>query len=67
VSRGAQNIAVRLGIYQTAQQDRVNFNLAYIGSDFSYPHNEKFDPEYMKRLFDYASATEATTMRGQCP
>jgi hypothetical protein len=32
----------------------VDFNLAYIGSDFNYPHNEEFDPEYMKRLFDYA-------------
>jgi hypothetical protein len=41
-------------IYQTAQQDGVDFNLAYIGSDFNYPRNEKFDPEYMKRLFDYA-------------
>ena len=41
-------------IYRAAQQDGVDFNLAYIGSDFSYPHDENFDPEYMKRLFDYA-------------
>jgi hypothetical protein len=41
-------------IYQTAQQDGVDFNLAYIGSDFRYPRREEFDPEYMKRLFDYA-------------
>jgi predicted acylesterase/phospholipase RssA len=41
-------------LYQTAKQDGADFNLAYIGSDFSYPHNERFDPEYMKRLFDYA-------------
>jgi hypothetical protein len=41
-------------IYQTAQRDGVDFNLAYIGSDFRYRHNETFDPEYMKRLFDYA-------------
>ena len=41
-------------IYQTAQQDGVDFNLAYIGSDFSYPHHKEFDPEYMKRLSDYA-------------
>ena len=41
-------------IYRTAQQDGADFNLAYIGSDFSYPHNERFDPEYIKRLFDYA-------------
>jgi len=49
-----QSISDLHRIYQTAQQDGVDFNLAYIGSDFNYPHNEKFDPEYMKRLFDYA-------------
>jgi predicted acylesterase/phospholipase RssA len=41
-------------IYRAAQQDGVDFNLAFIGSDFNYPHNENFDTEYMKRLFDYA-------------
>jgi hypothetical protein len=41
-------------IYRSAQRDGVDFNLAYIGSDFNYPRNEKFDPKYMKRLFDYA-------------
>jgi hypothetical protein len=41
-------------IYQAAQHDGVDFNLAYIGADFNYPHKKKFDPEYMKRLFDYA-------------
>jgi predicted acylesterase/phospholipase RssA len=41
-------------IYHTAQQDGADFNLAYIGSDFSYPHKAEFDAEYMKRLFEYA-------------
>ena len=41
-------------IYETGQQDGVDFNLAYIGFDFNYPHHKTFDPEYMKRLFDYA-------------
>jgi hypothetical protein len=50
----AQGINDLQRIYQTARQDGVDFNLAYIGSDFNYPHNENFDPEYMKRLFDYA-------------
>jgi hypothetical protein len=49
-----QGISDLQRIYQTAQRDGVDFNLAYIGSDFNYPHKEKFDPEYMKRLFDYA-------------
>jgi predicted acylesterase/phospholipase RssA len=41
-------------IYLIAQQDGVDFNLAYIGSDFDYPHNEDFATDYMRRLFDYA-------------
>jgi hypothetical protein len=41
-------------IYRLAQQDGADFNLAYIGSDFYFPRNQKFDGEYMKRLFDYA-------------
>ena len=32
----------------------VDFNLAYIGPDFTYPHKEEFDTEYMRKLFDYA-------------
>jgi predicted acylesterase/phospholipase RssA len=41
-------------IYRMAQQDKADFNLAYIGSDFDFAHDRKFDGEYMKRLFDYA-------------
>ena len=41
-------------IYLTAQQDGVDFNLAYIGPDFDYPHTEDFATNYMRRLFDYA-------------
>ena len=41
-------------IYRTAQHDGVDFNLAYIESDFNYPHDGNFDTEYMKQLFDYA-------------
>jgi hypothetical protein len=49
-----QGISDLQRIYQTARRDGVDFNLAYVGSDFNYPHKETFDPEYMKRLFDYA-------------
>lgn len=48
-----QGISDLQRIYQTAQHDGVDFNLAYIGPDFNHPHKETFDPEYMKRLFDY--------------
>jgi predicted acylesterase/phospholipase RssA len=41
-------------IYLTAQQDGVDFNLAYIGPDFDYPHKKDFATDYMHRLFDYA-------------
>jgi hypothetical protein len=50
----AQGISDLQRIYLTAQHDGVDFNLAYIGPDFNYPHKATFDPEYMKRLFEYA-------------
>ncbi len=50
----AQGVSDVQRIYRTAIQDGVDFNLAYIGHDFGYPHSKRFDAEYMKRLFDYA-------------
>jgi predicted acylesterase/phospholipase RssA len=47
-------------LYQTAQQDRADFNLAYIGADFEYPHAEEFNPEYMRKLFEYGHALSAS-------
>src|SRR5712672_99000 len=41
-------------IYETAQHDGADFNLAYIGSDFNEPHTEPFNSTYMNKLFDYA-------------
>ena len=38
----------------------VDFNLAYIGPDFSYPRAQEFDNAYMKRLYDYAYAVGAS-------
>jgi len=40
-------------IYLTAQQDRLDYNLAYIGADFNAEHKEDFDNTYMRALFDY--------------
>ena len=40
-------------IYHTTQVDGVSFNLAYIGSDFKFPHMTEFDTLYMQALFDY--------------
>jgi hypothetical protein len=45
-----------LRIYATAKRDGVDYNLAYIEADFPRVKHEKFDPEYMKALFDSAYA-----------
>ena len=37
----------------TARQDKLDFNVTYIGADFHYPHSGEFDREYMKQLFAY--------------
>jgi predicted patatin/cPLA2 family phospholipase len=41
-------------IYLTTQEDGVDYNLAYIGSDFNAEHREEFDTRYMRELYDYA-------------
>jgi hypothetical protein len=43
-----------LRIYFVTQRDHVDYNLAYIGSDFSAPRAGDFDKAYMNALFDYA-------------
>jgi Patatin-like phospholipase len=47
-------------IYFTSQRDGVDYKLAYIGSDFDFPHKENFDPAYMKALFEYGHAEAQT-------
>ena len=42
-----------MGIYFITQRDGVDYNLAYIGSDFSAPRAGDFDKAYMNALFDY--------------
>lgn len=43
-----------LRIYFVTQHDRVDYNLAFIGSDFSAPRVGDFDRIFMNALFDYA-------------
>jgi hypothetical protein len=45
------NDAVR--IYATSKRDGVDYNLAFIGSDFTVEHKIPFDQAYMRALFDY--------------
>ena len=42
-----------LRLYNTTRQDGVEFNLAYIGSDFTEKLPAPFDQGYMRALFDY--------------
>lgn len=48
-----QGIGDLYRIYNTTQADGVSFNLAFIGSDFKFPHKTEFDTAYMQALFDY--------------
>jgi hypothetical protein len=40
-------------IYLTAQHDGLDYNLAFIGADFTAQRKEDFDNAYMRALFDY--------------
>ena len=48
-----QGIGDLYRIYLTTQQDGVDFNLAFIGTDFDVKPTEQFDPAYMGSLFEY--------------
>lgn len=48
-----QGIGDLYQIYLITQRHEVDFNLAYVGSDFNAVHKEQFDTEYMRQLFDY--------------
>jgi len=42
-----------LRLYNTSRRDGVDYNLAYIGADFTAEQHESFDQQYMRTLFDY--------------
>lgn len=48
-----QGIGDLYRIYATTQRDGLDFNLAYIGGDFSAPRTGDFDTAFMQALFDY--------------
>jgi hypothetical protein len=45
-----------LRIYESARRDHVDYNLAFIDTDFLNKKREAFDPVYMKELFGYSYA-----------
>ena len=48
-----QGIGDLYRLYLLAQRDGLDFNLAYIGADFTAEHQEDFDTKFMRALFDY--------------
>jgi predicted acylesterase/phospholipase RssA len=42
-----------LRVYFITQRDKVDYNLAFIGREFTMKHEEEFDQKYMKALYDY--------------
>ena len=50
----SQGIGDLYKIYLNAQRDGIDYNLAYIGKDFTAEHKEEFDTKFMRELFDYA-------------
>ena len=49
----AQGVEDVLRTYRVARRDNADFNLAYIGSDFSDAKHPMFDTTYMNDLFEY--------------
>ena len=47
-----QGIGDLYRLYLTAQQDGLDYNLAYIPPSFNAPKKEDFDTAYMRQLFD---------------
>jgi hypothetical protein len=43
-------------IYFASERDGVDFNLAFIGKDFTHERTVSFDTAYMRALFDYGHA-----------
>jgi predicted acylesterase/phospholipase RssA len=41
-------------IYSAAERDGVDYNLAFIGRDFTVEYDKPFDQAYMRPLFEYA-------------
>ena len=40
-------------IYSATRRDRIDFNLAMIGDDFTHPQTKPFDQAYMVKLFEH--------------
>jgi hypothetical protein len=43
-------------IHTATQRDRIDFNVALIEDDFTVPYKQRFDHDYMNKLFAYGRA-----------
>ena len=50
----SQGIGDLYRIYTVAKRDNIDFNLAYIPKSFYFPHQQEFDTNYMRHLFETA-------------
>jgi len=48
-----QGIGDLYKLYLITKRDGIDFNLAFISSDFKVEHKEPFDTNYMRKLFDH--------------
>lgn len=48
----SQALGDLMRIYETAERDQIEFNLAFIPKDFNVPRTSDFNPQYMVPLFD---------------
>ena len=48
-----QGIGDLYRMYLQTEKDDVDYNLAYVPSEFDAAHEEEFDTEFMRQLFDY--------------
>lgn len=64
-----QGIGDLYRIYVTARRDGLDYNLAYIPPTFTVAHQEEFDTNYMRQLFDtgYAMAAAGYQWKKQPP
>jgi predicted acylesterase/phospholipase RssA len=49
----SQGIGDLYRIYLTTQRDGFDYNLAFIGADFHFEHDEEFDQQFMRALYEY--------------
>lgn len=49
-----QGIGDLYRLYLITERDKVDYNLAFIPTEFDRPHKELFDTGYMRSLFDFA-------------